>query len=206
MDLLTAYVTLGTSFMENLVKLGWPVAVVLIAWLFRNELKDLSYRVKSVNGPGIGLAFMEKLYESRALAKSLEHSSESSADNQSANTDSAQEPSQNGEGSSSKSPGASLVHLLISPAKQLDDAWNGVYRHLVRQYKDISIEGQSEPRETSLMFTDLYNAGRLSKAQYDLVCNLYDMRNYAHRNPSEITKMLADEYAAVSRGLSVSFQ
>ena len=61
MDFLTAYVTLATSFMENLVKLGWPVAVVGVAWFFRDVIKVKLTSLQGVDGYGVKINFREEI-------------------------------------------------------------------------------------------------------------------------------------------------
>lgn len=61
MDFLTAYVTLATSFMENLVKLAWPVAVLGVAWLFRGVIAEKLIALQGVDGYGMKLTFGEKV-------------------------------------------------------------------------------------------------------------------------------------------------
>lgn len=61
MDFLTAYVTLATSFLENSVKLGWPVALAWVAWLFRDVIKTKLTSLQDVDGYGVKLNFREEM-------------------------------------------------------------------------------------------------------------------------------------------------
>lgn len=61
MDFLTAYVTLVTSFLENSVKLGWPIAAAWVAWLFRDAIKAKLASLKGMNGYGMNLDFDHRM-------------------------------------------------------------------------------------------------------------------------------------------------
>lgn len=70
----TASITLkwATVILESTASAAWPISVFAIAYLFRNNLKNLLERVVSVNGAGLAVDFGDKLEEAREASASVQ--------------------------------------------------------------------------------------------------------------------------------------
>jgi hypothetical protein len=187
-------------------KLAWPIAVVWIAWCFRSEVRDLTARLSSAAlGDKFVVNFSDRLTQAKAQASDLRE--EGPIPSTAIITDNSPEgrtPPNVVRPSAVPVDGTPLSQL-ISPPQRVVNAWDDVYRHLSRLYKQVADGG--EPREMTLLFTALYRANCLTSEQVALAKNLYAMRNYAlSPEGKNINPEAAAEYEGVSQAFCLSLR
>lgn len=207
MDLITAYIKILEIGADVLGKLVWPAAVVWIAWCFRGEVRDLAGRLSSAKlGDSLAVAFRDQL--TRAKAQASELPDEDETPSSTLRQDAPEEGAPAGQAIQNEGRENRTSFLeLISPPNRVVNAWDDVYRHLSQLYKQIQTDAVSEPRETTLLFTALYKANRLSSEQVALARTLYEMRNYALSGEGKnISVEAASEYEGVSQKFCLSLR
>lgn len=72
---------LAASIIQSIASLGWPIALIVLACVYRKPVQTLLRRMKSAKGWGTELEFEEQLEEAEAVANSLPEAAKSEEKN-----------------------------------------------------------------------------------------------------------------------------
>ncbi|MBC9904869.1 hypothetical protein [Achromobacter xylosoxidans] len=183
MDPLTAYVELQRSFLETIGELGWPVAILLIFWALRGELRKLLARIKSAKYKDFDIGFAEGLGDALDLASRAKKTAQPDV------SQSLQD--------SLVAAQAPDVRSMIKPNRRVTNAWDNLYVLLRELYEQTSASA-SAPRETPVLFGKLRQAGKLTEIDVELATRLWDLRNHAIESADDVTEFSAAEYERLS--------
>ncbi len=68
----TCWVAYLEVAVDALAALAWPLVVVIIAAMFRNELKDVAARLRQMSGPGFNLDLSKEIERAEGLSERVE--------------------------------------------------------------------------------------------------------------------------------------
>ena len=169
----------SASIVESL---AWPSSALLIALVFRSQIKDLLSKIRKLSWGDASADFSEELDKLESSGRQLEYNITSE--------DEEAEPIHDGRFERM---------LLISPAGAVLDAWKPIQKQLEEisfvRFSQIKQKRHYTPQQAALM---LYKEGYITESDFHLINEMRNLRNIAAHS-DEISKADALRFRDLAR-------